>query len=137
MTVPPTKTERDALALASKLRQYGPLDIHTLGKRTGLEERELRAALRFTNRNLGTEAMANEIVCCAKVGDSHVYFLAEADDQAAAYTTHRKKIANGHVKSCIALETKALEKWPSPQRSAAIKMLEMAGELLATAPGSN
>jgi len=123
-----------ARTIQNTLRQYGPLDFPTLLDRSKLlEEGKVRTGLRFSRRNLNHDELVNEIVCVTKdLNGNPIYFLAESDVQAEEYEVRRKVIALGHIQSVICLEEKRYEKWPSPQRQAAIKMLEMAHNLLST-----
>lgn len=126
-----------ARTVQNTLRRYGPLDVTDLLDRARLDtERQVRVGMHFSRRHLDSAEgdLTNEIICCANMGGSHVYFLAASDEEAEDYETHRRAIALGHIKSVILLEEKRYEKWPNPQRTAAIKMLAMAHELLSTAP---
>jgi len=131
----PRKSETWAMVIQNTLRQYGPMDFDTLVQRTKLEPQQVRQGLRASRRSLDESNLANEIVCTARMASGeHVYFLAESDAAADKYELQRRAIALGHLNSVILLEEKRSEKWPNPQRAAAIKMLEMAQQLLATAP---
>lgn len=124
-----------ALSVQNTLRRYGPMTFDTLVQRTGLDAPQVRAGLRSSRRTLNPVALTNEIVCTAKMaGGPPVYYLASTDHEAKDYETQRRVIALGHIQSVILLEEKRYDKWPDPQRQAAIKMLGMAHQLLATAP---
>lgn len=122
--------------IISALRRHGRLSFPALCQETMLEDQQVRAALRFVNRNLDPLKVANEIVAVAQIMDEHVYFIAPTGDAADVNLQRRLKITGGHIDSCIYLEKKAQMKWPSPQRTAGIRMMEMARELLITAPGA-
>jgi hypothetical protein len=128
-----------ARTIQSTLRRYGPLDLPTLIDRCGFGDEDsnaktkAQAGLKFSRHNTSNEDLSNEIVVSARdLSGNYIYFLAANDEEAEEYEVRRKVIALGHIQSVICLEEKRYERWPTPQRQAAIKMLEMAHVLLST-----
>lgn len=125
------KAEVNAISVQSTLLKRGPLTFEGLVERTGLTPQQTRQGLRCSRRTNDDAKMANQIVCTAEVDGEHVYFVGTSDES-RSYMSLRNKVACGHMESMIILAEKAEEKWPAPERRAAIKMMEMARELLVT-----
>lgn len=131
-----TRAQMYARVVQQSLRRYGALDLPTLLVRSMLDtEAQVKQGMHYSRRSLDDDLLANEIICTTKdLNGTYVYFLASSDTEAEDYEIRRRVIALGHIQSVICLEEKRAEKWPNPQRAAAIKMLEMAHSLLSTAP---
>jgi hypothetical protein len=119
-----TRTESNARLLHKALHEAGPMDAAQIMSRLGIDERDFRAAVKYSRTNLDREWVANEIIC---VTSSHpfLYFQAKKKDQSGQYISHRAKIADGHLLSVEKLLEKELAKFPKYEREIALNLRQI------------
>lgn len=118
-----------AISIHNAIKRYGPMDIHSLIMRVGLEEREVRQGLRFSARNLDPAILANEIVGLTR---DNLYFLSQRDGDLNQYKGRRARIAMGHLDGLWSLLSKEQEKYPAAEKAWTITQVDHLRQSLAT-----